>query len=282
MHTATQLNRSMFQIRLDGVDASIEQLFPDWGIHDRLGVIVHEPFGIVGVSHLIQLSIVAFYDARPRRRAGRPRYGDSLAIYPEVYVFHVGGFYGDHSWLDVFPPRKDVVLGSDASLVLESINDRAITRLAVPDGAALAVEHAWKEPASALDRIVSAFCYMPSGTTVDADVEVAGLAPTTEANINKILDPAGPNGNDSDTPDRFSRARAKLAQRDLDTRSLSEDGRAARNAMARQRAERRIDGLVTESYRRVDVEVALEMLVPPDGTQQGEILALAQPEGPSQ
>jgi hypothetical protein len=280
MHTATQLNRSMFRIMLDGADASVEQLLPDWGIHDRLGVIVHEPFGIIGVSHLIQLGIVAFYDARPSRRDGRPRYGDSLAIYPEVYVFHVGGFYGDHSWLDVFPPRKDVVLGSDASSVLESINDRGITRLAVPDVTPAPAGHAWKEPASALDRITSAFCYTPSGTTSGADVEVAGLVPVTEVNVSKILDPAGPNGDDSDTPDRFSRARAELAQRNLDARSLSEDARAARDAMARQRAERRVHGVATESYRRIDVHVALEMLVPSDvRTQDRRPAALAQPHG---
>lgn len=262
MHTASQLRHTMFKIRLNGVDASVEQLFDGWEIHDRLGVVVHEPFGALGASQLIQLAITAFYDARPLRRAGAPKYGNSLAIYPDIYLFHVGRLYGDHSSLDVFPPRKEVLLPSDPAAVLEAINDRAISRLAVPDVAPVAAEHSWKEPAAARDRIASAFAYSPTGSVERADVEVTGLTSATEKNATMILDPHGPNGDLTKIPLRFGTGRDALASRYPIAAGVPESTRAARGIVERRRRIARHAGLTTESYRRVEVTAALDMLVP--------------------
>ena len=77
MHTAVQLNQTMFEVQIDGAVTDSEALLAEWGPYDRLGVVVTEPLGAVGASHLIQLAITAFYDQRPSRRAEN-------AHYPEV------------------------------------------------------------------------------------------------------------------------------------------------------------------------------------------------------
>ena len=163
MHTATQLDVSMFAVQIDGKIADRDALLPAWHPYDRLGVLVHDPFGGVGASLLVQLTITAFYDARPGRRDGTPQY-------PEIYLFHVGGRYGSHGYFDYWPPRKEIFVENDAAAVLRAVNDRAITRLAVVDGKPSAPRHDLWERAAAEDRIISAFAYSADGRVENADV----------------------------------------------------------------------------------------------------------------
>lgn len=259
MHTAEQLSRSMFQVTVDGRQAGPAGVLPDWGPADRLGVVVTEPFGGVGASHLIQLAIVCFYDLRPQRRGPD-------GIYPEIYLFHVGGPHGDHSPFDFWPERKEVFLPADPSAVLDAVNDKAVTRLLVPDGPRRPVTHRVKERPTARDRIVGAFAYSPSGVVRDPDVVVAGLSAQTEANARNTLDP-------SRLLRRMSVPRsANLKENDpaygVRLRSrLNEAPEAARLAAQAHRDRIRVRGLVAESYRRIDTETALDMLA---GTGQPE------------
>jgi hypothetical protein len=79
-----------------------------------------------GASLLLQLAIAKFYEVRPERRAGTP-------VYPEIYLFHVGGPHGDFSYFDFWPPRKEVqVAAAEPVALLEAVNAHAITRLAMP------------------------------------------------------------------------------------------------------------------------------------------------------
>lgn len=265
MHTARQLDRAAFAVRIDGRPAEREDVLPDWGEHDRLGVVVTEPFGAVGAAHLIQLAITSYYDVRPQRRRGAPRGTDDRnpeAIYPEIYLFHVGGRYGDHSAFDFWPARKEVLLPPDPRVVLDAINDRAITRLLVPDRSPAAVEHEFKEPAAARERISGAFAYAADGRTADADVEIAGLRSSTEANVRMILDPARRHAgvssrSDATHPDPDLRARSWPVRTEA---RRSEAAEALELANARREAIR-VDGLASESYRRLGVDAALDMLV---------------------
>jgi hypothetical protein len=255
MHTAEQLARAMFEVRVDGVPAGPDDVFPGWHAHDRLGVIVNEPLGAVGASHLIQLSITCFYDHRPARR------GPEDVIYPEIYAFHIGGPHGDHSPFDFWPERKEVFLGEDPCDVLDAINDKAITRLVVVDGPRRPVVHRSKERPTAIDRIASAFAYSASGSVDDADLEITGATRATEANPRNALDPshlmkqhianAKPGAKESD-PAYGMRLHARQFE-------VTEQDRAT----ARQRRRELLsDGTATESYRRLDVNTALDMLVP--------------------
>jgi hypothetical protein len=256
MHTARLLSDDMFVVRIDGRPCSREEVLPDWGPLDRMGVVVDAPFGTIGASYLLQLAITAFYDFRPERRAKeRP-------IYPDIFVFHVGGRYGDHANFDVYPPRKEVFVENGPIEVLNAINDRGITRLAVPDRRAEKVQHHYKEPAQALDRIVSAWAYSPDGRASGADVEIA--ADSARAEVNRKLTLHA-------TESYHERQKAREALSDVvvgdDELMVAPEGREdevpseVRDRIRDQRhALTESDGVITERYRRISVRDALGML----------------------
>jgi hypothetical protein len=255
MHTARQLDASLFEITLDGSPAGRDQLLRGWGVDDRLGIIVDRPFGAVGASLLLQLAITAYYDARPARR--------ETLLYPEVYLFHVGGRHGDHSHFDVFPPRKEVDVEDDAALILEAINDRAITRLAVVDGPSATVCHHWKEPAAAQDRILTTIAYSPDGRVADPDVSITGHGPRVTANTKKTLHPP------EESYAEQAAARAALgpfgavpSSEEMlpDVDRWHEVPLETRDQIAAERSAISAAGSVTETYRRLTVAEALGML----------------------
>lgn len=271
MHTALQLCAEDFGIEVDGAPVDLASLFPGWRPHDRFGIVVHEPYGAIGASYLIQASIVAFYDVRPGRRAGRgPGIAEpnEVAIYPEIYVFHVGGRHGDHSMFDFWPARKEVFLEADPRVVLDAINDRAITRLAVPDGPSTPVEHEYKEPAAARDRIQSVFAYSAAGRVKLADVVISGIGSALESNPRDVLDPVKMCAEVS-APD-FRRLRSTdpvLLQREwahLVLQRASEAQEGLELARSR-RAALQEAFVVRETYRRISVDDALNRLVPITG-----------------
>jgi len=262
VHTARQLDVSLFAVRRSGTPATREDLLPAWTPHDRLGVVVTEPFGALGASHLIQLAITAFYDVRPTRRAGRLDGEDPRAIYPEIYLFHVGRAQGDHSMFDFWPARKEVLLDDDPRRVLAALNDRAITRLAVPDSDPAEVNHEHKEPAAARDRIATALVYSASGRVRDPEWEVAGLSPDTESNPSGVLNPA--HRRDLAASPRQAPTDAFLEERSWPTRTMARLDEAQRGlalAQKRRAAIRSAEGLATETYRGIGVDAALAMLV---------------------
>ena len=133
MHTATQFDSEMFSIIADGGNITAEELLPDWHVYDRVGVVIHEPFGAVGASMLMQVA-TAMYFAHLRA------VGQDLN-YPELYTFNVGERFGDLSAFDVWPDSREVLTDRDPVAVLQAINDRGITRLLVPDTSPTAVEY---------------------------------------------------------------------------------------------------------------------------------------------
>src|ERR687891_2380122 len=220
MHSSRELRSSSFAVRVDGRPARLEDLFEGFGEQDRLGVVMSRPCGAVGASALIAATITAFYDLYRAR-------GEDFFVYPDYYLFHVGRPLGDHARLDVWPRRKEVVVGAEPQAILEAIDDRAISRLVVEDGepadrtglgvedgepadrTGLVVEDG--EPAdgglddevvaSARGRIRTCLAYSPAGRAHDADVEIAGNR-VTEGYVEAILDPES----------RIERLRAELAE----------------------------------------------------------------------
>jgi hypothetical protein len=268
MHTARQLRVEDFDIIVDGAPATRDDVLPSWTPWDRLGVIVDRPFGALGANAMIQLAITAFYDVRAERRSGFPtRFNpeSELAVYPEIFMFHVGGRHGFYAAYDFWPARKEVFLPADPRKVLDAVNDRGITRLLVPDAPPRPVEHEYKEPAAARDRIVSAFAYAASGSAASADVEISSTRGAVQANANQVLAGAAQSGNlqareaaldgravDADLMARHWNNHA--AQRANEAHEHAEAARALRGALMR-------DGRVTEAYRRLSVNEALARLV---------------------
>lgn len=255
MHVMTLLKAGMFDIAIDGRAAGIDDVYPGWHAHDRVGLVIDEALGGIGATHLLQIAMTAFYDVKPSRRT-------QLTVYPEIYAFHIGRPHGAHAPYDFWPARKEVILRTDDHReVLDAVNDRGITRLIVPDRPRRVVAHRPKEVDAALDRIASAFIYSPSGRVADGDVSIAGTDRRTEYNPDQAM--MG-----------FSEERL-AAIKPSSTRPVKESDtsyvdwlrersgdltEAERLAVVDRRQGLRECGLVRETYRRVDVLEALERL----------------------
>jgi hypothetical protein len=217
MHSSHELRSSSFEIRVDGGPARLEDLFEGFHEHDRLGVVMSRPCGAVGASALITATITAFYDVQRSR-------GPDFFIYPDYFLFHVGGPLGDHGQLDVWPSHKEVVVPGEPELILEAINDRAITRLVVEEGEPGEPAFEREALASARARIVTCLAYSPTGRVADADVRIAAKE-VTEGYVEDVL--------------------------------------ANEPALLRERGELFEDGVPVETYRRIGLDEALGRLTAP-------------------
>lgn len=231
MHTTRDLRGSSFAIRVDGRPAALADVLPGFGEHDRLGVVVDRPGGAIGASGLLLAAITGFYDFHRRR-------GGDFLVYPDYFVLHVGAPHGDHRRFDVWPPHKEVVVSRGPDSLLQAVNDRAVSRLLVPeDGPGEPADDADAgrpalDPAavaSARARIESCLAYSPGGRADRADVVVRGDA-ATEAYVTETI--AG-----SDAIDDASRRTVESARRKL-----------------------RANGAPAEAYRRIGLDEALGLL----------------------
>jgi hypothetical protein len=254
MHSSRELSSSSFEVRVDGRPAGIRDIFEGFGEQDRLGVVMSRPCGAVGASALITATITAFYDFHRAR-------GEEFFVYPDYYLFHVGRPLGDHARLDVWPRRKEVVVGEEPQEILEAIDDRAITRLVVEDGRRAEAALDDEVVASARGRIRTCLAYSPGGRVNDADVEIASN-PVTEGYVEAILDPES----------RIARLRAELADAEADAlrariasieSRLSEVDRADRVRILEARRELLREGVPVETYRRISLDEALGLLCSP-------------------
>ncbi len=256
MHVIQLLASDLFEIRLEGREAARHAVYPDWTANDRFGVVIDEPFGGLGASHLIQLASAMFYDAKPSRRSDRK-------VYPEIYALHYGHGFGAHAPFDFWPARREVILEKDPRVLLDAINDRAITRLAIPDRPRREIEHRPKEEDAALDRIVSAFVYSATGRVNAPNFSIRGTDARTEYNPKQVLKLAR-------TPPRKPAASripaASIKETDTSYHEWIEERRAdvssddIERAQSNREALRDDRGLSTESYRFVDVAEALQRL----------------------
>jgi hypothetical protein len=205
----------MFEIEVAGRRARLEELFEGFGEHDRLGLVMSRPCGAIGASGLITATITAFYDIQRRR-------GPDFFIYPDYFLFHLGRPLGSHSRLDIWPPRKEVVVAHEPQQVLEAIADRGITRLVVEDGAPGAPALDDETLASVRLRVITCLAYSASGRVSDADVRIAGN-PVVEGYVDTVLERS------------------------------NETGERDRNALLE-------DGVPVETYRRVELDHALRLL----------------------
>lgn len=260
MHVATLLRSDMFQVRISGRPATIDDLFPGWTPLDRFGLVIDQTMGGIGATQLLQCAMMAYYDVKPDRRTSR-------AVYPEIYAFHVGKSHGAHAPYDFWPARREVILRTqDHREVLDAINDRGITRIAVPDRPLRDVAHRPKEVEAALDRIASAFVYDASGRLAGGEIEIAGTDKRTEFNPSQTLRPVAELVGARRVPGAISSSGIPIKEADddysrwlevCDTEITSE---ARQHALEVRQALRSPEGTTTETYRRVDVAEALQRL----------------------
>jgi hypothetical protein len=260
MHSSRELRSSSFEVSVDDRPARLEDAFEGFSEQDRLGVVMSQPCGAVGASALITATITAFYDVQRAR-------GEDFFVYPDYYLFHVGRPLGDHGRLDVWPRRKEVVVGEEPQAILEAIDDRAITRLVVEDGEPGAPELDAEVVASARGRIATCLAYSPSGRVAAADIRIASN-PVTEGYVEAILDPetrisklrAEGDGNGTGGTAKASALRGRIAA--IEAR-LGEVERDVRMRILSSRGELLEAGVPVETYRRIDLDEALGLLASP-------------------
>ena len=224
MHSSRELASSAFGVSIDGVPATIADVLPGFGAADRLGVVARRSCAAVGASALLLAAVTAFYDIQRER-------SEDFFIYPDYFIFHVGRRLGSHNRMEIWPPHKEVVVADDAEELLRAINDRAVTRLLVEDGAPGDGAFARETLASARERIVSAIAYGPNGRARDADVAIASNE-VAESYVDGVLE-------QSHEVPAAERERIAAARRQL------------------VEGERPV-----ETYRRIGLEEALGLLAP--------------------
>jgi hypothetical protein len=220
------MSYSDFVFTIDGHTSSLEDIFSGYNKNDRIGVVVRQAGGGMGASALLMAALTRFYDFH------RPNLGDEpgkLRIYPEFFVFHVGKRHMNHSWMDVWPPHKEVLVEDDPEQILEAINDRGITRLVVEDIAPSSATFLRETISSAKLRIVSALAYSPTGRVDHADVRIMSCS-AAEDNV-------------------------------LDSLNRSEElSEEVKEQLRQERQSLLVNGRVTETYRRIEVSDAINML----------------------
>jgi hypothetical protein len=263
VHSSRELRSSSFEIRVDGRAGRVEDLFEGFGEQDRLGVVMSSPCGAVGASALITATITAFYDVHRAR-------GEDFFVYPDYYLFHVARPLGDHARLDVWPRRKEVVVGDEPQEILEAIDDRAITRLLVEDGEPGEPALDEEAVASARGRIATCLAYSPAGRVNDADVRIASNQ-VVEGYVEAILDPEarvaglrarlnGGKAEDARGAAPAPEASALLARIAAIEARIGEVDRDVRLRILAERASLLEDGVPVETYRRISIDDALARL----------------------
>ena len=244
MHTAKTLHDDSFAISIDGRSSDVLDLFPAFDEADRIGVVVSAPHGALGASLLYLAAVHVFYELQRAK-------SEDFWIYPDFYLFHVGARFGHHGSLDVWPDHKEVEVAPEPDRILEAINDRAITRLVVPDQPSGRPPSSPEARASFSSRLRSAFAYSPAGSLTDADIAISGNE-VTEGWVRDALDPEdlierlGPGA-------EANSVRSHMDEVTPETRALIAE---SRQALVRQ-------GRPRETYRRLSGDDALTRLGPP-------------------
>ncbi len=130
MHSSYALRSDDFEVERDGAAGPLSDLWPGgYQPGDRLGVVLNQPMDPCGCSNLICATNTLFYDVlRDTKGTG------GFFRYADTYLIGVGCEPGDFNQLDVWPMHKFVgVLQPTAEAVLETINDRRITLLVLPE-----------------------------------------------------------------------------------------------------------------------------------------------------
>lgn len=248
MHS-TELSSAEFEIAIAGAEGTVEELFPGFNEQSRIGVVLCEDFAAVGASTLLMAAITAFYDIQ------RAKHPEGFYRYVDYYLFHVERMRGNHTMLDVSPDHKEVLVPTDTEEVLRAINDRGITHLLVPEGPPREASLEPQTLNSATARLKGALLYSPSGRVEDPDVEIAGCERVDHyvwATLNQREWFAGLLAEGFDDPKVIAELRARLDD--------VEDDVAKR--IEAQRRSLESGGRTVETFRRIEVEQALQQLLP--------------------
>ncbi len=125
MHTTT-LRGPDFELTQDGEVVPYDSYFASFAVHDRLGLIVHDPLDGLGAASLVLAYVTAFYDQRRKQP-------DDFVAYPDFFTFQPPEDLTSYGMLDIWPEYKDVPLPDGVWPRIATIASRAISILVVPE-----------------------------------------------------------------------------------------------------------------------------------------------------
>lgn len=126
MHLSRLVKTSEFAFSAGGNAATFDDVLPDFGPTERVGVVSRTPGSAHRAAGLVLAAVARFYELRLQ-------VSDDFYAYPDFYVFHVGELRGYHGMIDVWPEHKEVVVGGNAESIVSAVNDRGVTRLLIEE-----------------------------------------------------------------------------------------------------------------------------------------------------
>lgn len=155
MHTSEELVASDFDYRSEGQSVSRSGVMPPITPTDRVGVVMGAPSEGLDAGNFVLSCVTAFYD---RLREAH----DDFFEYPGYYTFQTTTDPADYRMLDIYPDHKNVVVEPETETLVQSITDRAIDILLVPNSNTEGSELADITYRSAERQID--YCYQYAGT----------------------------------------------------------------------------------------------------------------------
>ena len=164
MHSSN-LRGTDFEICLNNQPVSHAGFFADFSNLTRVGIIAPNGTDGVGATALIMAFVTAFYDTYRAR-------GGEFFAYPAYYTFQQSRPLASYTMLDIWPKHKDVFVEPDPVDLLNTINDRAINVLLLPDREPTDPSFEQPQIEAALRTIKTCYLYSANGAVQDADLEV--------------------------------------------------------------------------------------------------------------
>jgi len=165
MHSTEILRGNSFELHVDGEPVAHADYFHDVTKTSRLGLVAPNRIDGVGAVNLLMATITAFYD---RYRAD----GGEFYTYPDVFTFQPAPPLAAYGMLDVHPPHKSVAAGTTPDDVLQSITDRGVHTLIVPDAKPGSHDFDSVALVSARRNITQCYAYAFEGQVDGADVVI--------------------------------------------------------------------------------------------------------------
>jgi hypothetical protein len=276
MHLSKFVARESFAVRIgeDGnrTSGTLDDLFPDWGMTERLGIVLSTPYGAIETSLALLAMTPLFYGLDPERATAKPQY-------PPIILFHVGQMHGSHIMLDVVPHRYEVLVENDPYSVLAAVKDYGITRLMVPDEHGERdlsyVERAplgWTDLRYLRENLRSVYAYgQENGLARSSTIEITSIDPRLEESVTEVLTPEESIKIFTDATEE-SLAKNMIGEtslEDLETLTpivverMNEVRTEERvRLLAYREGRRNPQGNITQAYRELSVDGGLCRLVP--------------------
>ena len=222
MHSSA-LRGSDFEIELAGVSTSHDAFFGDVRKTTRLGVVAPDRFEGTGAALLVMAYVTAFYDCYRAE-------GDDFFAYPDFFVFQGQTPMASYGMLDAWPDHKMVYVAPGE--MATAVTDRAIDVLLLPERtwAMTETSHNRVTLESARRTMTRCFVYDALGSAAEPNLTITCAMDPVSDWVLKVFE--------------------------------SVDDSVA--AATRDAWLAHVDGMdtITQSYREIEIQEALDILVP--------------------